>query len=82
MEYSMEYKKWNNGIFQKNRSTTLNSIFLECGIFQEYSKNLMQQRFLFFFGIWNNPGILKKKKTQQRYLVYFGIWNISKYTQK
>ena len=38
MEYSMEYENRHNGIFQKNQSTTLNSIFFEYGIFQEYSK--------------------------------------------
>ena len=51
VEYSMEYENQQNGIFQKTTTTTLNSIFLEYGIFQEYSKkNLSQVNFSFF---WN-----------------------------
>ena len=34
MEYSMEYENQQNGIFQKNWTTTSTSIFLEYGIFQ------------------------------------------------
>ena len=71
MEYSMEYENPKNGIFRKNMSTTLNLMFLEYGIFQEYSKNKTQQRYLIFFGIWNIPRIFQKINTTRIF-----DWNI------
>ena len=49
----MEYENQQNGIFQKTTTTTLNSIFLEYGIFQEYSKKTYHKLNFHFFGIWN-----------------------------
>ena len=50
-EYSMEYENHQNGIFQKNGNTAKISTFLECEIFQGYSKNLIAQPYISDF--WN-----------------------------
>ena len=66
----MEYENTQNGIFQKNTITTKILVFLEYGIFQEYSKNIPSHAN--FVILWNieYSRIFQKKCITTKILIF------------